>query len=191
MKTLVGWLAAVLMIGLAGCGGDGTEVAPPTMALFAGNVGGSGNADGKGTAARFDGPGGIATDSAGNVYVADSGNFTIRKIVISTRAVTTLAGTAGEIGSTDATGTAARFRDPRGVATDSAGNVYVADQENFTIRKITSDGVVTTLAGTTGQNGFTPGALPGVLTSPRCVTVFGTTLYFTSKNGVVSITNLL
>lgn len=134
MKTLVGWLAAVLMIGLAGCGDDGTEVAPPTMALFAGNVGGSGNADGTGTAARFNGP--------------------------------------------------------YGVATDSAGHIYVADQENFDIRKITSDGVVTTLAGTTGQNGFTPGALRGVLPSPRCVTVFGTTLYFTSKNGVVSITNL-
>jgi D-alanyl-D-alanine dipeptidase len=160
------------------------------VTTLAGTAGVSGSTDATGAAASFRDPRGIATDSAGNVYVADSGNFTIRKIVISTRAVTTLAGTAGEIGSTDATGAAARFRDPRSVATDSAGNVYVADQENFDIRKITSDGVVTTLAGTTGQNGFTPGALPGVLTSPRCVTVFGTTLYFTSKNGVVSITNL-
>jgi hypothetical protein len=160
------------------------------VTTLAGTDGVSGSTDATGAAARFDGPYGVATDSAGNVYVADSGNFTIRKIVISTGAVTTLAGTAGEIGFTDATGAAARFRDPRGIATDSAGNVYVADQENFTIRKITSAGVVTTLAGTAGQNGFTPGALPGGLPSPRCVTVFGTTLYLTSKNGVVSIANL-
>ena len=93
-------------------------------------------------------------------------------------------------GSTDATGAAASFRDPRGIATDSAGNVYVADSDNDTIRKITPAGEVTTLAGAAGQNGFTPGALPGGPPRPRCITVFGKTLYFTSENGVVSITNL-
>src|SRR5205814_8046238 len=92
---------------------------------------------------RFAGPSGVASDSAGNVYVGDTHNHTIRKIT-SAGVVSTLAGTAGVIGSTDATGAAASFMYPRGVNTDSAGNVYVADNNNNTIRKITSAGVVTT-----------------------------------------------
>jgi len=127
---------------------------PPSLALFAGKIGGNGNADGTGAAASFDGPAGVATDSAGNVYVADRSNYTIRKIT-SAGVVTTLAGTAGVPGSYDGTGAAASFQNPRGVATDSAGNVYVAD--STTIRKITSSGVVTTLAGRAGLIGTTDG----------------------------------
>ena len=73
-------------------------------------------------------------DSAGNVYVADSGNHTIRKVT-SAGVVTTLAGLAGSVGSADGTGSAARFSYPSGVAVDSAGNIYVADTYNHAIRK--------------------------------------------------------
>src|SRR5207245_241671 len=84
------------------------------------------------------------------VYVADTFNYTIRKITPD-GVVTTLAGSAGQPGSADGTGSAARFGSrslaPQGVAVDLAGNVYVADTGNFTIRKVTPDGSVTTLAG--------------------------------------------
>jgi NHL repeat len=124
------------------------------VTTLAGTAGLTGSTDATGAAASFHLPTGVATDSAGNVYVADFGNSIIRKITPA-GVVTTLAGTAGVIGSTDATGAAARFFSPGGVATDSAGNVYVADTSNHTIRKITPAGVVSTLAGTAGVIGST------------------------------------
>ena len=114
--------------------------------------GGQGSADGTGAGASFRSPQGIATDSAGNLYVADTDNDTIRKVT-PTGVVTTLAGTAGMAGSTDGTGPAARFWAPHGVAVDSAGNVYVSDTANQTIRKVTPAGVVTTIAGQVGVSG--------------------------------------
>ncbi|MGI9089058.1 MAG: hypothetical protein ACR2HH_15160 [Chthoniobacterales bacterium] len=121
---------------------------------------GYGSADGTGSAARFFNPAGVAVDSAGNVYVADTGNHTIRKVT-SAGVVTTLAGFAGSSGSADGTGSAARFFNPAGVAVDSGGNVYVADRANYTIRKVTSSGVVTTLAGSAGSVGSTDGTGSG------------------------------
>ena len=115
-----------------------------------------GSNDGTGSAARFNGPAGVAVDSAGNVYVADQWNDEIRKIT-STGVVTTLAGSPVHLGSIDGTGSAASFICPSGVAVDSAGNVYVADQFNQEIRKITPTGVVSTLAGSPGQGGFSDG----------------------------------
>ena len=114
------------------------------VSTFAGS-GSLGSANGTGTAASFWNPYGVGADSAGNVYVADTGNEIIREITPG-GVVSTLAG-SGSSGSVNATGTAASFFTPAGVAADSAGNVYVADTDNHMIRKITSGGVVSTLAG--------------------------------------------
>src|ERR1051326_1998509 len=110
--------------------------------------------DQTGTALLFLGPSGIARDSAGNIYVADTFNHTIRKVTAN-GVVTTLAGLAGTPGSVDGTGNAARCSYPQRVAVDDAGNVYVT--ENNTVRKVSSDGVVTTLAGLAGGSGSVNG----------------------------------
>ena len=126
------------------------------VTTIAGSAGISGSADGTGSAARFNLPNTIATDGA-NLYVADSGNSTIRKIVISTGVVPTIAGSAGVSGSTDGTGSAARFFRPSGIATDNT-NLFLADYGNNTIRKIViSTGAVTTIVGSPGLPGSTDG----------------------------------
>ncbi len=158
------------------------------VSTLAGTAGASGSADGTGAAARFNLPRGVATDGAGNVYVADHSNHTIRKVTPA-GVVSTLAGTAGLIGNTDATGAAASFNLPDGVATDGAGNVYVADSGNHTIRKITAVGGVTTVVGVAGQVGFVAGKLPGGLVFPRGSAVSGTSLYITLTNGVAVVQN--
>ncbi len=112
-----------------------------------------GLADGTGANAQFNGAGGVAIDLQGNVYVADGGNHRIRKITPSGE-VTTLAGSTK--GFADGNGTNAQFNAPEGIAVDKDGNVYVTDKGNQKVRKITPDGAVTTLAGTT--KGFMDGA---------------------------------
>src|SRR6266496_2693400 len=156
-------LAAWLLLACIGACGGGADT-PGSLALFAGDMRGAGNVDGVGAAARFNFPNNVATDSAGNVYVGDRGNHTIRKITPA-GVVSTFAGTTDVFGSADGTGAAARFNPPRGVATDGAGNVYVADEFNHTIRKITPAGVVSTLAGMAGVIGSTDatGAAAAVL----------------------------
>jgi streptogramin lyase len=135
------------------------------VTTVAGLAGNSGTNDGTGSAARFCYPRGVAVDSAANIYVADSGNHTIRK-VSPAGVVTTLAGLAGNPGSADGTGSAALFADPEGVAVDSAGNVYVADTSNATIRKMSPAGVVTTLAGLS-ENYSTFGSADGLRSDAR------------------------
>ena len=127
-----------------------------TVTTFAGSSGTAGSTDGTGGVARFNAPEGIAVDTAGNIYVADTNNNTIRKIT-SGGTVTTLAGAAGQTGSADGPGGAARFNGPYALAVDPSGNVYVADLFNATIRKIDTSGNVTTLAGAAGKTGFTDG----------------------------------
>jgi len=131
-----------------------------TFITLAGLPGTPGSDDGAGSAARFCMPRHVAVDSAGNVYVADFANETIRKVTPGGK-VTTLAGLAGIKGSDDGAGSAARFHFPEGVAVDAAGTVYVTDAGNDTIRKVTPDGVVTTLAGRAGMPGWNDGVGSG------------------------------
>ena len=144
-------------------------------------------ADGTGSMARFDRVNGIAVNAKGDVYVSDSGGATIRK-VSSTGVVTTIAGnlavpvvitypsentvvsTGGDItGAVDGTGRAALFGRVDSIVVDSAGNIFAADSPNHAIRKITPQGVVTTVVGKLGVAGYAVGALPGVINSPQAL----------------------
>lgn len=139
-----------------------------------------GYANGAGTAAKFNNPyGSLAIDGAGNVYVADLSNNLVRKIT-SSGVVSTLAGGAGGTiaGYLDGLGTSSKFNWPSGIAVDGAGNIYVSDYYNNLVRKITSGGVVSTLAG--GAGGTAAGYLNGLGTaalfngpSSMAVDVFG------------------
>ena len=150
-------------------------------------TGSSGSTDNStGTLASFSKPRGITRDGT-NLYVADTYNHLIRKIVISTGVVTTLAGT-GSSGSTDnSTGTSASFNGPRGITTDGT-NLYVADFSNHLIRKIViSTGVVTTVAGKLWGGAGDPGSANGTGTSasfngPNGITTDGTNLYVSERN---------
>ena len=126
------------------------------VSTLAGTAGVTGSADGTGPAASFDNPNGLALDAAGNLYVADFSNNTVR-VVTPAGVVTTLAGTPGLVGSADGTGAAARFNKPSFLAFDAAGNLYLTDSGNNTIRMITPAGVVTTVAGTPGRPGSANG----------------------------------
>jgi NHL repeat len=126
------------------------------VTTLAGSAGNYGFADGLGALAEFANPRGIAVDAAGNVFVADSGTSIIRMITAAGN-VTTMAGTANSAGSVDGTGAAARFNGAYNVAVDAAGNVFVADTANHTVRRITAAGVVSTLAGTALASGTTDG----------------------------------
>jgi sugar lactone lactonase YvrE len=144
-------------------GGDASNASNWEVNLVAGDyiqiAGAAGDQDGKQALATFSGPYGVATDPAGNIYVAETGNHRIRKIS-SGMVVSTLAG--GTSGSTvtsglvDGPGASARFFDPKGVTVDSSGLVYVADTTNYRIRAITPAGNVSTIAGT--ADGTTNGA---------------------------------
>ena len=129
---------------------------------IAGLAGISGSANGTNDAARFNVPEGLAVDSAGNIYVADNNNCMIRKITLlgSNWVVSTIAGAARIAGNGDGTGTNALFAYPEGLAVDSAGNIYVADTGNNTVRRVTSLGVVWTLAGRSVSAGSADG--PGI-----------------------------
>ena len=146
--------AAALMLLCSACGDgipkdeddeDGGESPPPQAALsiLAGDPTIEGTMDGAGTAARFKWPQGIAIDADDNLYVADTGNFVIRKITPA-GVVTTVAGAAGTSGFVDGDAGNARFGNPVAVAVNRRGTIYVAD--NLRIRSITSAGRVSTTA---------------------------------------------
>ncbi|UVW30707.1 hypothetical protein [Massilia sp. H6] len=104
-----------------------------------------GYVDGAPSIARFNSPMGLASDSKGNIYVADSGNNVIRKIDLAGN-VSTLAGST-QAGADNGSASIASFRGPRSVAVDLAGTVYVADTGNYMIRKVMPDGTVLAFAG--------------------------------------------
>lgn len=140
------------------------------VTTFAGS-GTIGSVDGSGIAAEFNKPYGVAFDSAGILYVADTYNSLIRKITPD-GVVTTFAG-SGTAGYSDGTGTAATFNHPRRLAFDSADNLYVADTDNNLIRKISPAGVVTTFAGS-GTVGYVDGAgTAAEFNHPDCVALDG------------------
>ena len=141
--------------------GGGTRAAPGGgLELIAGDIGDSGIVDGPVAVARLGSLTGVAVDAAGNVYVSDG--HAIRKISVD-GAVTTVAGRVGEYGDRDGPGAGARFNSPQGLAADSAGNVFIADRDNQTIRKISPDGTVSTLAGVAGSAGASDGKGPKAL----------------------------
>ena len=140
------------------------------VTTIAGTAGTAGNTDGTGSAALFYGPKSLVSDGT-NLYVNDTFNHTIRKVVIASGATTTLAGYAGTSGTTDGSGSAARLYVPFGIAYDGT-NLFVSDTGNQTIRKVTPLGVVTTLAGTAGTSGITDAT--------------GTSAKFNNPAGIVS-----
>jgi len=142
-----------MITGSASVRTDGAVV----VSTLAGSPGTAGAVNASGSDARFSSPAGIAVGLDGTRYVADTANHTIRRIVVGA-AVNNLAGSAGLAGNANGTGSAARFSAPRGLAVDAQGNVYVADTNNHTVRKITPTGAVTTLAGTAGLSGSVDGA---------------------------------
>jgi hypothetical protein len=158
----------------------------PSLTTAVSTLAGSGSAgftNGTGASAQFNDPYSITTDGV-SLYVADTGNHTIRKIVIATGVVTTLAGGEGPSasGTTDGTGTAARFNSPHGVTTDGT-YVWVADRGNHTIRRIEiSTGVVTIIAGQPAYPGWDDGTgLFATFSSPTGITTDGTNLYVTDS----------
>ncbi|OAI58132.1 hypothetical protein AYO49_01360 [Verrucomicrobiaceae bacterium SCGC AG-212-N21] len=122
-----------------------------------GEAGKSGFVNGRGRAARFAGPEGMATDGRENIFVADYGNCSIR-VIDSTGEVRTVAGAPGSFDSVDAKGSDAKFNFPRDVAGDQFGNLYVADSGNHTIRKISRQSQVSTIGGAPGAKGSREGA---------------------------------
>jgi sugar lactone lactonase YvrE len=157
------------------------------VSTLAGPDGSYGNADGPAAVARFNGPYGVALDTATNLYVADTANDTIRRIS-PTGTVATLAGLAGVSGASDGTNDGAQFNTPTGVAVDGAGNLYVADYQNSMVRKIVpgpgTNWIVSTLAGTAGVNSFSNGpAATALFNHPYGVGVDGLTNVYVTDYG--------
>lgn len=154
--------------------------------------------DGKGAAAHFNGPGGIAYAPDGFLYVSDTGNQIIRRIGAD-GTVVTLAGMPGAWGATDGTGPAARFSSPMGLCAGPDGNLYIADSNNHAIRCMTPQGAVTTFAGNTSESGCKPGPrLDARFCAPADIAPhpgggfiicesFGNALFRLDANGAVSM----
>jgi gliding motility-associated-like protein len=153
-----------------------------TVSLFAGSSGGlSGSSDGPRTSATFNLPDALLLDKSGNLYVSDINNNLIRKIS-SAGLVSTFAGN-GAVGFTDGVGTSASFYFPRGLTIDNSGNIYVVDEGNSVIRKITPSGVVSTFAGS-GTAGFTNGSnLTATFNAPTAIAIDASGNLYVSDSG--------
>lgn len=127
------------------------------VSTLAGSAGNADYADGPATTARFNQPLGLAVAPDGTVFVADSGNHLIR-VIATNGTISILAGNPETFGSADGTGTNAFFNSPVGLALAPDGSLFVSDANNFTLRRVTAAGVVTTIAGAAGQDGSTDGS---------------------------------
>ncbi|HEY0884083.1 MAG TPA: hypothetical protein VGE20_02305 [Ramlibacter sp.] len=157
------------------------------VSVLAGTRGQSGSGDGPGLQAQFNTPQGLAADPAGNVYVADTGNHLIRKIAPD-GVVSTIAGSPTSAGYADGVGTAARFSAPTRVALDPDGSLWVADRDNYVVRKITPGASVTTVVGKPGRPGIVLGELPGGIDSPRGIAATPAGLYILSGQALLRST---
>ncbi len=166
-------------------------VATGAVSTLAGSAGLAGTTEGTGTAARFGLVQGLGLDTTGTtLYVADTSNNTIRKVVISTGLTSTFAGTAGSRGTLAGTGTAARFSSPSALMVDSANTLYVGDAGSCTLRKITSAAVVTTPVGSAGTCLFAAANAPSTISVPMGLAKVGTSLFVTLGNGVAKVANI-
>jgi sugar lactone lactonase YvrE len=169
--------------------GGAKQGAPLTLSQTVTTIAGppAGPADGTGANAHFDYPMAVTSDGT-NLYVADTNANTIRKVVIATGVVTTLAGKTGQSGAADGTGPAVRFFSPSGITTDGT-NLYVTDSGNLTVRKVSiATGAVTTLAGSAGSWGSND----GTSTAARfgrvwAITTDGTNVFVTDGSAIRSI----
>jgi hypothetical protein len=153
------------------------------VSVFAGSQSVQGTNDGLGTLAQFTMTTAVVVDSANNIYVADNGAHTIRKIT-SGGLVSTFAGVGKVSGTNDGVGDAARFNQPQALAVDSANNIYVCDTANNTIRMITPGAAVTTIAGNPTLSGSTDGTNSGALFDvPRGIAVDSTGIIYVSDGG--------
>lgn len=165
-----------------------------TVTTLAGKPKVPGRSDGTGPTAHFNLPSGLAIDSSNNLYVADHDNHTIRKVTPA-GVVTTVAGVAGLAGGSDSTAASgtvaavqATFNGPCGIAIDSTGKLYVADQFNYTIRLIATDGAVTTIAGSTRAKGWKDGTGKNALfNQPTSIARLSDTTFYVadSQNHVI------
>lgn len=209
LKQRCAHLGLLMCMGLAsaitGCGGSSSSTAPapapppappaPTLVQMGGGLqgiplslsanvstfsGGTLHADGVGTSARFNMPYDVTSDGT-NLYIADTGNSTIRQVVLATGVVTTLAGNPGVKGSTDGIGSAALFNIPQGITTDGT-YVYVTDVKYNTIRRITiATGMTTTIAGSPalGLSSIDGVGTAASFNTPNGITTDGSSLYVT------------
>lgn len=166
------FLVAILTTLAVGRGATALDVI--TTAAGIGSQGSSGDG-GAATAAQLSQPHRVAVDAAGNLYIADSGNYRIRKVDAATGIISTVAGTGAQGSSGDGgAATSAKLSQPKGVALDAAGNIYIADTANNKIRKVTvSTGVIDTVAGTgsPGSSGDGGAATSAKLKQPESVAV--------------------
>jgi len=190
--------AATLMLLCSACGDgipkdkdkdkdDGDDGGTPpvqtaALSILAGDPTAEGTMDATGAAARFNAPRGLAIDASGNLYVADTSNFTIRKITPD-GVVTTVAGAAGISGNANGSAGNARFSMPVAVAVNSSGTLYVAD--NLFIRSIVSSGQVSTWATIPAGSGVVenslPSARPGAIALDGNGNLFVTNAYGTRR----------
>lgn len=153
-----------------------------TFTHLAGSLGGPGFEDGIANEARFKSNAGVALDAVGNIYVADTGNHTIRRIS-SSGAVTTLAGLAETAGAATGRGAHARFNAPAALVV-AGGVIYVADTGNHAIRKLETNGITSDYVGYPGVHGFANGSsIIARFNGPRGITMDGSGNLYVADTG--------